>query len=250
MNKIYIKPSDGNFPAQTFSIQDDPIIEAVTEFSSFADLAPTISTMVDTLNAASTSSGSVSQGGLSLRTILDAPRWSKTNPIKITTDIFLYTQDNTYENVIVPFHFFEKLHILQKDKNGKVKVPGLNATNVTKVLDSMKKTKVDSSYGVPSLTSLKNAIKNNTFNSIVSVAIPGVVYLPMALIASLSPTFSKHTTKKGYPLWINLNITFQSMTPAFIDNFIDGKNFYYSRRIDKISEGVTAQSVREFENLI
>lgn len=226
MNKIIIYyNSDNKKTTHIYPINEDFVIEAVTEFSSFADLSPTISSLVDLGNMFTTSSsGNLTKTGLNLRGMLDAPRWQKTNPVKIVVDILFYTKNDAKENVVDPINNLLGSHILNV-ADGKVKAPGLNAMNVDKyneIMDTLSKndqqTYKDSLYTKEEFAKAKEA----TYSSLFSVLIPGVVFLESAFFTAVRPTYSKHVTEKGYPLWASVNLEISGLTPAFISQFENG----------------------------
>lgn len=225
MNRIILIFS--NKEQISIPIQEDFQIETVTEFSSFADMCPTISSLVDLGNAFTSTGGGVSQIGLELRTILDAPRWTKTLPLKIVADLFFYTKTEASKDVVDKVNKLLKLHLLSVDKNKKIRIPGLNATNVDKISENLKNLKKgDSQTGTDTV---KKSGIDLEYNHIFSVVIPGVVYIKDAFFSAIQPTYSKHVTEKGFPLWASVNVQIQSLSPGFAEFFEDGKKFYYSR---------------------
>jgi hypothetical protein len=215
----------------TYPIMEDFQIETSTEFSSFAELCPTISSLLDLGMAyESASSGGVSTAGFNIRSVLDAPRWQKTNPVKITTDIFFYTETDPYTDVCLPMNALLGAH-LPRIVGKKIMVPGLNATNVNDIDKIIKSAKEKSTAAFEELGGGKQGEKelrnilDSQYSALFSVLIPGVVFLPVAFIFAIAPTYSKHVTENGYPLWANANVQIQSLTPAFAEYFRDGMNF-------------------------
>ena len=211
----------------TYPITEDFQIETSTEFSSFGDLCPTISSLVDVGNMLTTTgNGVVTDTGLNLRSILDAPRWTKTNPVKITVDMFFYTKEKAKEDVVDAINILIGSHVLSQDDKGKTRVPGINASNV-KSIDEMQ-AEITANGGEALSKTEKDNINTQLQkqkNSMFSVLIPGVVFLPYAFIFSISPTYSKHVTENGYPLWASANVQIQSVMPAFVEYFKMGRLF-------------------------
>ena len=229
MNRIIIQYEGGYKPLE-IPITEDFQIEASTEFSSFADLAPTISSLVDLGNTfTTTANGEVTSTGLKLRSVLDAPRWQRTNPVRITLDMFFYTRTSALENVVLPLEVLIGSHIIKRGKDNKLKVPGLNALNV-KNIDNLisgiknKETRDDFVEEEGGKEELKKLAENQV-NSLFSVIIPGVVYLPKAFVFAIQPTYSKQVTDEGYPLWASANVQIQSLTPALAEYFETGRKF-------------------------
>ena len=226
MNTIVIQLDDGAII--TAPIMDDIAIEAVSEFQSIGDLVPVIDQVVTMLTAFTGGTGSASQVAVLARSILDAPRWTKTNPVKITLDLHFYTETDSKKDVVDKMDMLLGLHILTIDTNGVLKIPGFNAKNIKDVSENIKKTDKNKT-GVPSgnkkaeTSSFKGLQTKN-----ISVLIPGIVYLPLAFIYSVIPTYSKFKTSKGYPLWATANVQIVSLTPATLQNFKDGESMKYS----------------------
>jgi hypothetical protein len=234
MNRIIITfQSPDLADTLVYPIMEDFQIETVTEFSSFAELCPTISSLVDLgITYESASSGGVSAGGFNLRSVLDAPRWQRTNPVKITVDMFFYTKTDPYTDVLIPINSLIGSH-LPRIVDKKIKVPGLNATNV-KNLDKTISNAVNSSEGKKAAEELGEGksgekelkrLLESQYSVLFSVLIPGVIFLPAAFVFAIAPTYSKHVTEQGYPLWASVNLQIQSLTPALAEYFRDGMNF-------------------------
>jgi len=223
MNRIIMQFASGQID---LPITEDFQIETATEFSTFGDLCPTISSLVDVGNMLSSSGGTVGSTGLGLRSILDAPRWTKTNPVKITVDMFFYTKTDPLTDVLDPMTLLIGSHILRTGDKKQVLVPGLNAKNVRSIDQEIKDIK---DKGGEEITDQQKKemqkIIDQQQDSIFSVVIPGVIYLPAAFVFSVSPTYSKHVTENGYPLWASANVQIQSLVPAFIEFFKMGRLF-------------------------
>jgi len=213
----------------TYPIMEDFQIETSTEFSSFAELCPTISSLVDLgVTYESASSGGVSTAGFNIRSVLDAPRWQKTNPVKITTDMFFYTETDPVKDVLLPMNALLGAH-LPRIVGKKIMVPGLNATNVSNINNIIKsaqgkKASEEIGEGKEGEKALKQILESQ-YSALFSVLIPGVIFLPVAFIFAIAPTYSKHVTENGDPLWASASVQIQSLTPAFAEYFRDGMNF-------------------------
>jgi hypothetical protein len=231
MNKIILTFQGG---VQTIvPIQEDFQIETVTEFTSFADLCPTIDSLTTLGIGLEGTSGSISPSGLGIRSLIDAPRWSKTLPIKILADLFFYTQDNAQYNVVDEVNWLLGLHLLTMSVDGKrILIPGINAKNVsnisdqiTKITENKKATKADKAQlkVLRDKEKKEKDLKNITAEgSLFSVLIPGVIFIKDAFIAGIEPTYSKHVTDQGFPLWANVRLQIQSLSPGFAEFFFEG----------------------------
>lgn len=210
-------------------IQEDFSIEANTEFTSFADLAGSISSLVDLANVASTTGGTVSRAGLMLRSIIDAQHWSKTNPVKINLDMFFYTKADAQLDVVDKVNSLLALHLLRHDpKTNRILVPGINAKMIADMEKEIKGIEKERSIEKKEVLS-KSAYDKilNVTSSFFSVIIPGVIYLENAFMFSVKPTYSKQVTEGGYPLWAQVNVEVCGIAPAFVEDFKRGSDFTY-----------------------
>lgn len=233
----------------THPMLDDFMIEAQTEFTSYADLAPTISSLTDLANTFSTGSGgTVTKGGFELRQVLDMQRWTKTSPVRITTQLLFYTKTDAEKDVVDQVNQLWGLH-LPKFVNKQIRVPGMNAQNANKIEEAYKtltkedKETFDETHG----KDFAKKTKGLQYNSLFAVIIPGVVYIPYAFLNNCRPTYSKQTTKRGFPLWATVEVEIQGISAAFWHNFTQGKNFYYSRGLRSIESGEFADVARNIE---
>jgi len=226
MNTIVIQLEDGAIV--TAPIMDDIAIEAVSEFQSIGDLVPTADSIVTLLTATGAGTNSTSQTAVLARSILDAPRWTKTNPVKITIDLHFYTETDSKKDVVDKMNILLGLHVLSIDTMGVLKIPGFNAKNIKDVKETLTKTDKNKSVGIsiPKKATTKDVSSAQTKN--ISVLIPGIVYLPLAFIYAITPTYSKFKTSKGLPLWATASLQIVSLTPASIQNFEDGNLMSYS----------------------
>ena len=211
-NKIYIqslygKASDANSDGiqtegsgddvMVFPLQEDIRIDATSEIASWADVLPDLS-IIDKLTAISTAEGSVNGGLLNLSNMVNAPRWQKTNPIEIVVTIGFYTIDNPYKNVYEPMKKIIGLSILSKE-NGRIVPPGL-------FLPAMASATASENQG--------DKAKGSSAK-LVAIKIPGIIFMNLAMIVQAVPTFSKHITESGFPLWGTLELTIKGLYPAF-----------------------------------
>lgn len=188
-----------------FPLQEDIRIEATSEIASWADVIPSLDLLekFTTLTVAST--GSVSKGLLNLTNMANAPRWQKTNPIQITATLGFYLVDNPLKNIYAPMKKLIGLSILSttgKKENTKIIPPGL-------FLPAASAAGGDASEGSAQFHSAK----------LIAVKIPGIIFLPAAMIVQAIPTYSKHITESGYPLWGTIELTITGLFPAFEEHF-------------------------------
>lgn len=251
MNTIYIQLSGGSTTIQAPIIDDFPI-EAVSEFATFGELVPIMDLLVTLGTAFSAGGNTTSKTAVLARSVIDAPRWTKTNPIKITTDLHFYTETSAEENVVNKVNTLMGLHVLSRGEQGRIRIPGFNAKNI-KDISAVLSDKSASASSKKSAAALQANFKEqfgttdaeellkNIQDVVISVLIPGVVYLPFAYIHAVQPTYSKFRTSEGYPLWATVNVQIVSLVPAMLHNFEDGKNMYVS----KLSVGTKFQDIRD-----
>ncbi len=195
-----------------YPVLDNPTIEVSSEFATFSDLAPSMEGIIRQSANFSSASGTVSQGTLNLVNMFDVPRWQKTNPVRINTKLVMYTETDSKKDVYDKIIDLVNLNILSRtqeslnsgDKKFTYETPGLSLKN-------MKASKISNG------DDNKNIKKRS---KLVSLKIPGIIYLPLAFISKAVPTFSKNITESGYSLWGSLDLEFQSLTPATSDMFI------------------------------
>ena len=238
MNTIYIQTSSKEMIEAP--IMDDIPIEAVSEFSTFGDLVPMIDQVVTLLTAYGSGKGQTSDTALLARGILDAPRWTKTNPVKITVDLHFYNKTSSLDDVITPMNTLLGLHLISMNENRTYKIPGFNAKNITALRDVIanKQSKKEDIVAATKALDLAfggeeraETIMKSMEDTTISVLIPGIVYLPIAYIHSITPTYSKFITDAGYPLWATANVQIVSLSPAMFENFSNGSKVVSEKNI-------------------
>jgi hypothetical protein len=226
-NRIYVHVHG------TQKILDMPLIEDVTfeigsEFSTFGELSSSISRGADILKIVDSTTQKISSDKLTSYTALDVPRWIRTHPLKLNLKLAFYTQTSAEKDVFNPMTFLMSLSILTKTQSGSYALPGIGLKNISNALD------LDNSDLLKSGSSLQSAVMQepNVANGVtledtdfpglqklVSVEIPGMVYLQNAYIVTCTPILSKQKTDKGYPLWGNMDIVISGVGPATTEIF-------------------------------
>lgn len=240
MKTIYIKiPGEETISSP---ITEEIQIEAVSEFSDFASLVPTIDTLITLGTAYQASGGTIGGGTLNLRSIMDAPRWTKTLPTKVQADLHFFVKTDPIKDVAIPMSKLLGLHVLREDdKNpGQFYIPGISMRNASKI-------RKDISGTSPSVASEKSAFEKkdaenlnellkNTTDAVFSLLIPGIVYLPYAYIASITPTYSNQETESKIPIWARATIMFSSIGPAQVRHFTDAAVFAEKMSLEELEE--------------
>ena len=221
--------SDIDIEAQTREIIILPITEDIspkieTSFKTPREYFPQIFSQIeDVLNLFSRGGGSRSQGG-TLTDFLDVPLWDKTQPLSLELKFQLFTETDPYLDVIRPAIGLSSLNMLSPfgtTENGTVSGAGLFAVpgiSFASIKDAFKVEKGALSAG----SGTANLTKES---KLISIEIPGILYLNYAFIEVANPVFSSEITASGFPLWCDLNLTIKSIRPANTNMFGYGSNF-------------------------
>ncbi len=181
---------------------DDITVEYKSSFESFSDVLPQLSDLINagtTLQASTT--GTVNANWLRLTNLFDLPRWKRTDPIRLTLKIVFFTKDNPFKDVWEPIKKLVALTILTKDlASSSWIVPGISLATAS---DFSKAKGKKSPYSPKS--------------KLISFEIPGIIYIPVAMVESAVPTYSSEETESGYPLWGSLDLSILSIYPAILD---------------------------------
>jgi len=142
-----------------------------------------------------------------LAAYMDWLTWEKTEPMKIQIEALFMTEKNALMDVIVPMKSIESLAVLTKVDNV-YKTPGINLSNYGVVTTS------SGAMGVSNPNDIKFQLNQADKFKFMSISIPGRVNLDIALVESVTPEYSSHTTDDGSPLWGKLDIRLVSLFPA------------------------------------
>jgi len=185
--------------SRVFPLTDDPQIELASQFQNLSDLLPgQIQSLMNFMQTVGKAGGGV---GKTVTTMQTLPLWNGTDPLRLVAKLIFYVKDDPKEDVWKPVNEIASQAILKKDGK-RWKTPGASFKSFSNMMKDKKTQNTD-----------KNPMSANKFNY-VSVEIPGVVYLPIALIMSAKPTFSKEVTIDNYPLWAVLDVEIRSIVPA------------------------------------
>lgn len=207
-NKIFLAyqskdPETGklNNVEKAVPLIDDILLEINSQFSSFGELIPQLKSLLELgATVQSSLSGGVSSTILDLFNKLDVPTWKKTDPIRFQVSLAFYTQENgAYEDVYKPITDLASYTMLMR-KGKSFITPGLNVKNISKASQNGK--------------DKENTFKRAEGTRLLTVYVPGVVYIANAFIRSARPTFSKYKTTKGFPLWGKVDLQIESLFPA------------------------------------
>lgn len=193
-NNSYIPPAPQIFPLMS------PItIEIISAFETLSGMVPMLDKISDVMVTLASVTGQASTGTLNFQNMLDVPRWTKTQPIKLVTELHFFAQENAVDDVVRKMHDLINFSIPSYDQNSNTFfLPGINLSNISQTKIQTKENE-------------KLPIKKGKF---VSVNIPGIIYLPVAIMMKAMPTFSNEVTESGSPLWGKLDIEIQGVSPA------------------------------------
>lgn len=190
------------------SLTSDITIEAASEWSTLSGLLPDfLSKTLKLMTTFSSLGGGISKNFAELTNKLELPFWTGSPPAKVNVQLGFFTKTDAYIDVFEPVKEIVGLSILTRDPsdNSRFITPGINLRNFNEV------GKDDKS-------------KTTRTGKIVSFEIPGVIYLPYAIIESARPTFSNEVTESSYPLWATIELNIMGVGPASTDMFTEAEN--------------------------
>lgn len=220
-----------------FPLTEDINLEVSSEFASMTENIPLLEQISDLMTTVSSLGGSASQGFLDFQNLSNIQRWKRTNPIRINTNLLFYTKTSAYEDVYKPMVDLMSITILTQDPKNpkKYRTPGLN-------LSSTKQAKKDAQKKQTS--NISSSFESGS--KLIAFRIPGVIYLPLALITKAIPTVSKEETDSGYPLWATMNLEITGLYPATNDLLkLENTSFGFLGSISQSSDFTTLEEQRE-----
>lgn len=194
----------GNSKTYIYPILEDFQVEYQSDFDNMLDGLPGLTKIIDimnTLSAVLSLGGTTTPGKLSMDQLLNSPRWKQTHPPKFVVKILLYTKTDVYKDVWLPAKELITLSILKKIDNKNYATPGMNLNALS------------------TAASKEDVSTTKTRGQFVSVTIPGIIYLPMAFVDKVSPTFSKEVAysslyQQNFPLWAEIELSITGCYPA------------------------------------
>lgn len=194
-------------PIKIFPLVDSEIvINYETEWASFAELVPSISSAVDKTSSIFSAGGTTGGLLLGLKNAFAIQKWQNTKPPRVNVKLHFYVKNNPIKDIGQEMKDLINLHILTRSEtsNDVFDVPGISLSTINEAMDSNQKD--------------KNVVLKGKF---CSIKIPGMIFLPVAMVTQCQPTYSTERTASGYPLWAILDIEFTGLfpaTPDFYDN--------------------------------
>ena len=254
MNRLFVEVLKSNIQPESFLLQEDFTIDAKSEFSSFGELLPGgITNLVNLAISYSSTGSTVGAGTVYMSNVMDLKRWMKTYPASINCTLKFYTREDVVTDVWLPMNFFLSLGILSRIEEGTgdkkrgsfvTPAPSLGSCGqISRALKGDKDKKVQSSTKL----ALRDLVQGNNKSEagfglkfseikskILSVLIPGVIYLPYCFVEEVTPTYSNQVVVadngKEYPLWGEIQLRLSGIYSA-IDDMLDDSN-----KIDIISK--------------
>ena len=264
MNKMYIEVLKSGIQPLEFLLQEDFTVEAKSEFGTFGDLIPGVfRQLIDLATAFNATGDKLGKGVVYMNNVLDLKRWTKTPPPVIQCTLKFYTKEDVIEDVWLPMNLFVSLGILTRDKSGNFVNPAPSLNSVGKISTLLsgksnppKDIKGNTVIGTKDYVkqSLKEKILKNGFvdsfstiqSKIVSVWIPGIIYIPFAFVENCQPRYSNQVvidneTGMEYPLFGELQLSISGISSAIDDFFLD------SNRVRVDTTGIIPSSIDSYK---
>ncbi len=241
MNRLFVEVLESNIEPAFFLLQEGFTIDAKSEFSSFGELLPGgITNLVNLAISYSSTKNTVGSGTVYMSNVMDLKRWMTTSPGSINCTLKFYTEEDVVKDVWLPMNFFLSLGILSR--SGKTKgafvtpAPSLGSCGqISKALkgDSDNTTKPKEKKELKSFLESKRDQAgfgldfSGIQSKILSVLIPGVIYLPYCFVEEATPTYSNQVViadnGKEYPLWGEIQLRISGIYSA-IDDMLEDAN--------------------------
>lgn len=203
-NKILIETFTGSITDNTyvFPLLDDLTLTIESEFQSFSGMIGVLDKIKDLSITLAGAGAQISEGALDFANQFDLPRWVSTQPIRLNPRLVFFVKDSGgFVDVFDPMRNLINLtipSIIDEGENKKFQLPGIG-------LSAHSLGKISASTGAD--TSIKGA-------KIISLKIPGVIYLKLAMLRKAVPTYSKNLDSDGWPIWGTLDTEIMSIAPA------------------------------------
>lgn len=222
-NRIYLQ-AIGNDTIFDAPLTEDFTISNESTITSWGELVGSLSQYKDIIVTYFAGKGTISKSLEALIGAFDLPRWTSTPPPRINAKLLFYTKTKAEIDVFYPMTFISSLSILTDAGNGTFIVPGMSAQNIIKVLgggyNTSKTSDLSNQMGAFLSNKANKFLKASDFSTggkIISLEIPGVIYLKYALVISAQGTYSKQRTSTGFPLWGSIDLVAQGLLPASDD---------------------------------
>lgn len=247
MNRLFVEVLKSNIEPESFLLQEGFTIDAKSEFSTFGELLPGgITNLVNLAISYSSTGNTVGSGTVYMSNVMDLKRWTKTNPASINCTLKFYTKEDVVTDVWLPMNFFLSLGILSRieetsksgEKSGSFVTPAPSLGSCGQISRALKGDSDNTTKPKekkPLSDFLSSSAKQAGFgldfsgikSKILSVLIPGVIYLPYCFVEEVTPTYSNQVViadnGKEYPLWGEIVLRISGIYSA-IDDMLDDAN--------------------------
>lgn len=188
-------------------ILDDITLSAKSNLSKISEVVPIADKVIDFVKKASgTVSNEIGNGVIDLINKFDAQKWAGTEPFRVSIKVMLYTQRDPFMDVYKKATLLQGQSILSKSSDGlRYITPGASLQTL-KAFGSQKGTTQE----------IEEVLRKS---KLVAFEIPGVIYVPLAIVENAVPTFSKEKTESGYPLMASVDLQIVSVYPANTEYF-------------------------------
>lgn len=184
-------------------LTEDISLDITTKLEPASSVLPSgFNDILQLMTLVKTASGTTT--GTDITRILDIPIWGGTEPIKFSLKLAFYTINNPYLDVWRPIMGLASLCMLTPDvDNPKLfRLPGINFSNLKTAFED---NQTDHSQDIGTKAA---------FGKLISIEIPGTIYLNLAMVESAKPIFSKEVTESGFPLWGEIQLMVNGLQPA------------------------------------
>jgi hypothetical protein len=200
-------------------LMEPPKYDVNTKFGTVGDIIPGSVSGIFSLLQTFESIGGATANPNTTTSFMNVPIWQGTDPLKVECKITFFTETSAYDDVWYPSMQLQGLTMITQNPNGAgYLLPGINTQNLQRGLSTNNTSSSDESSANeadPPKSVEKAAFTSDaTAAKLISVYIPGILYLPAAFAEEVKLTFSNEITESGYPLWAEININFNSITPA------------------------------------
>lgn len=188
-------------------LNDDVLIDLQSEFQSVGDMIPSdLSNIISLIRKGQGASQSISP---ELEKLLNIPFWTKTNPLRLNIPLLFYLKDDVIKDVFEPAMGLASTSIINII-NGKWQTPGISIKDAVDL---------KSNANTATTANKLSDIRTNRSSIIISLEIPGMIYLPYAIVYNAKPSFSKDVVRsfidnQYYPIYARVDLEVRSLYPA------------------------------------